>query len=138
MRILSLDLGVKSLGVCVSDASNIIAIPLENFMFEREDWNTAANRVKELVEEHNVGTVLLGHPLRTDGDKSEMTYMSEAFFELLKNELSIEIKLFDERFSTQRGVELLKNKYSDPVKVAEYKDMAAAYVMLVDYLMYNS
>lgn len=138
MRILSLDLGSKSLGVCVSDPSNIIAIPLENFMFEREDWETASNRVVDLVKEHNVGTVLLGHPLRTDGQKSEMTLVAEMFFEILKEKLEIKVKLFDERFSTKRGIELLQNKYNDPEKVNQYKDMAAAYVMLVDYLMYNS
>lgn len=138
MRIISLDLGVKSLGVCVTDPSNIIAIPLENFMFEREDWEVAANRVVEIVNEYNVGTVLLGHPLRTDGLKSEMTIMSEEFFEILKDKLDIKVKLFDERFSTQRGVELLRNKYKDENKVKELKDMAAAYVMLVDYLMYNN
>ncbi len=138
MRVLSLDLGVISLGVCVSDPSNIIAIPIENFMFEREDYETAANRVVELVKEYDVTTVLLGHPLRTDGEKSESTLMAESFYELLKTKLDINIKLFDERFSTKRGVELLMNKYNDAAKVSEYKDMAAAYVMLVDYLLYNS
>lgn len=138
MRILSLDLGSKSLGVCVSDPSNIIAIPIENYMFEREDWETASNRVVDLVKEYNVGTVLLGHPLRTDGQKSEMTLISEMFFEMLKSKLDIKVKLFDERFSTKRGIELLQNKYNDQEKVNQYKDMAAAYVMLVDYLMYNS
>ncbi len=138
MRILSLDLGIKSLGVCVSDPSNIIAIPLENFMFEREKWEVAINRVVELTKEYNIGTILLGHPLRTDGQKSEMTLMVESFYELLKNKVDAKVKLFDERFSTQRGVELLMNKYNDKEKVTEYKDMAAAYVMLVDYLLYNS
>ncbi len=138
MRILSLDLGIKSLGVCVSDPSNIIAIPLENYMFEREDWDAAAKRVVELTQEYNVGVVLLGHPLRTDGAKSEMTLIAEEFFELLKSKLEIKVRLFDERFSTKRGIELLENKYNDPEKVKQYKDMAAAYVMLVDYLMYNN
>ncbi len=138
MRILSLDLGIKSLGVCVSDPSNIIAIPVENYMFEREEWDSAANRVVELVNEYNVGVVLLGHPLRTDGAKSEMTLISEEFFELLKSKLEIIVKLFDERFSTKRGIELLQNKYNDSEKVKQHKDMAAAYVMLVDYLMYNN
>lgn len=138
MRILSLDLGIKSLGVCVSDNSNIIAIPIENFMFEREDWESALDRVLELVSEYNVGTILLGHPLRTDGQKSDMTFKVESFYELLKKRLDIKIKLFDERFSTKRGKELLENKYKDKAKVAELKDMAAAYVMLVDYLTYNN
>ncbi len=138
MRILSLDLGVRSLGICVSDPSNIIAIPVENYIFEREDWDAALKKVKEMVEEYNVSTVLLGHPMRTDGLKSEMTLVAEHFFELLKENLKeIKIKLFDERYSTKRGIELLENKYKDKQKVMELKDMAAAYVMLIDYLVYN-
>ncbi len=139
MRILSLDLGIRSLGICVSDPSNIIAIPVENYIFEREDWNAALNKVIEMVEKYNVKTVLLGHPLRTDGQKSDITIMVEDFYELLKENITqSQIKLFDERYSTKRGIELLENKYNDKQKVLEYKDMAAAYVMLIDYLMFNS
>ncbi len=138
MRVLSLDLGSKSLGVCVSDQSNIIAIPVENYIIKEDDWEDASNRVVELIEEYNVGVVLLGHPLRTDGGKSEMTYKSEDFFEILKSKTDVKIKLFDERFSTQRGLELLRNKYNNEEEVAKYKDMAAAYVMLIDYLSFNN
>ena len=136
MRILSLDLGIKSLGVCVTDPSNTIVIPIENFMFERNDFKTASNHVLELVNKYKVGIVLLGYPLRTDGQKSDATYMSELFFEILQKKLNVTIKLFDESFSTKRGMELLKNKYKDPKKIKENKDMAAAYIMLNDYLTY--
>ncbi len=137
MRILSLDLGLASLGICVSDPSNIIAIPVENFRFEREDWDSALNKVLTLIEEYNIGKILLGHPLRTDGTKSDTTLMAENFFDLLKSKTDVKVKLFDERYSTKRGIELLKNKYNNPEELAKHKDMAAAYVMLVDYLMYN-
>ena len=138
MRILSLDLGIKSLGISVSDPSNIIAIPLENYIFERGDFNYPLKKVKDLVEEYNIKTILLGHPLRTDGLKSEATEMSEHFFEMLNKEIkSVKIKLYDERFSTQRGIELLKNKYKDPKKIRELKDMVASYTMLIDFLAYN-
>lgn len=136
MRIISLDLGSKSLGVCLSDKTGIIATPLENFMFESGDYDTAANRILEIVDEYEVELVLLGHPLRQDGTKSDMTLVAEDFFEKLKRTISnVEIKLIDERYSTQRGVELLKQKYgNDEQKLKNNKDMAAAYVMLYDYL----
>ena len=139
MRILSLDLGIRSLGICISDESNIIAIPLENYIFERGNFDLPLKKVQSLVKEYNIGTILLGHPMRTDGLKSEATEMAEYFFEMLNKELSkINIKLYDERFSTKRGIELLKNKYKDPNKIRELKDMAAAYTMLIDFLAYNS
>lgn len=135
MRILSLDLGTKSLGVCVSDETNIIAIPVENFLFEEGKYSLAIERVEKLVKEYEIGTVLVGHPKRQDGTKSEMTLIAESFHQTLTNLLPrIKIKLFDERYSTQRGIELLEQKYSDKDKIKEMKDMAAAYIMLNDYL----
>lgn len=135
MRILSLDLGTKSLGICISDEMNIIAIPLENFIFEENDYKVAVQRVEELYKEYEIGTILVGHPKRQDGTKSEMTLKAESFQKTLTSILPrATVKLFDERYSTLRGVELLKQKISDPEEIKKNKDMAAAYVMLVDYL----
>ena len=41
MRILSLDLGIKSMGACISDKLNIIPTPLENFFFKENHFNEA-------------------------------------------------------------------------------------------------
>ncbi|BDU67626.1 MAG: putative pre-16S rRNA nuclease [Candidatus Tyloplasma litorale] len=139
MRILSLDLGSKSLGISISDESNIIAIPLENFTFEKNNYQSALKKILDLTKTYKIYKILLGYPLRTDGKKSEMTFAVEKFNEALKKILDDEIiiKLFDERFSTKRGIELLKmnNKYKKNIN--EYKDMAASYVMLVDYLNHH-
>ncbi len=136
MRVLSLDLGTKSLGSCISDKSNLIAVPLENFLFEENVYKDALERVVEIVEEYSITLILLGHPKRQDGTKSEMTIVAEEFFEKIKNILpDVEIKLFDERYTTQRGIQLIESKYKgDKEKIKELKDMAAAYVMLTDYL----
>ncbi len=138
MRILSLDLGVKSLGFCVSDEKNIIAIPLENFIFERNDFDQALKRVVYWVEKYDVGKILLGYPLKTNGKETEITFIVKDFCEKIKEKLNIEIKLYDERFSTQRGIELLKRKYKDKNKIKELKDLAASYIMLNDYLIFNN
>lgn len=135
MRIISIDLGEISLGVAITDKTNTIATPLENYMFKREDYEQAANRVVEIVNEYDVTEILLGHPLRVDGTKSDATLMAENFFELLKQKLdNVNIRLFDERFTTKRGLEILEAKYKDPEELKKYKDMAAAFVMLQDYI----
>lgn len=136
MRVLSLDLGTKSLGSCVSDEMNLIAMPIENFMFDNEDYNLAFNRVSELVAKYNVKTIVLGYPKNGDGTRSFMTQVVEDFKEIIEKHLTnVNVKLIDERFTTKRGMKLLENKYKgDKEKIKEYKDMAAAYVMLSDYL----
>jgi len=139
MRILSLDLGIKSMGICITDELNIIAIPLKNFFFEERNFDEAINILKDITKKYKIGTILLGYPLKVGGQKSEITLIVEEFYKNLKKEfINIKIKLYDERFTTQRGIELLKQKYKDSNKVALYKDMAAAYVMLFDYLTYNN
>lgn len=136
MRILAIDLGIKSLGTCVSDESNSIAIPVENYIFDREDYPSAIERVIELVDKYKVTKILLGYPLKTTGKKSEATFMVDNFYSLLMNRTQgIKVTLVDERYSTKRGIELLSTKY-DKHKVIELKDMAAAYVMLYDHLLF--
>ncbi len=107
-----------------------IAIKIER-QHRGEIWEA-----EELVKEYNVELILLGYPLKTNGEKSDMAYLVEDFNELLKDKIDVKIKLFDERFSTKRGIELLENKYKDKETVLKYKDMASAYVMLVDYLSF--
>ena len=135
MRIASLDLGVKSMGICISDEMKVIAIPLENFTFEHGDLNKPISRVLKLIEEYNdIEEIIIGNPKKEDGTKANISDFIESFVEKLKLKTSIKIKYFDERYSTKRGVELLESKYKDKDKIKEMKDMAAAYIMLTDYL----
>ena len=142
MRIIALDLGEKSLGICISDELQIIPIPLENYFFDRFDFNQASIHILDLVKKcKNINLILLGYPVKIDGQTSEATKNVEIFYSCLKsiikkNNLNIKIKYFDERFSTKRAIELLKNKYSNK-DIKNNKDMASAYIMLYDYLNSN-
>ncbi len=135
MRIISLDLGIKSMGICISDESQIIAIPVENYVFDSGDIEKPVKRIKELIEQYkNVEEIIIGFPRKEDGSKATISDFIEEFKERLSKETDIKIKYIDERYSTQRGIELLEKKYKDKDKIKEMKDVAAAYVMLTDYL----
>ncbi len=141
MRIISLDLGEKSLGICISDELGIIPIPVENYIFERNNFKVASKHIIELLVKYkNVNTVLLGFPLRTDGKKSDATRNVELFNKILdemlikNNFFDVKIKKQDERYTTQRGLELLANKHKSKEEMKKYKDLASSYVMLFDYL----
>ena len=133
-RVAALDLGELSLGICVSDEMQIIPIPVENYIFERFNLDMAFQRVVDLLEQYkDIELILLGYPLRTDGDKSAATLLVEDFNELLSN-LSVKIRLVDETNSTKNGIEMLQNTIKDKEKIKELKDVAAAYIILKDYL----
>ncbi|NOQ50109.1 MAG: Holliday junction resolvase RuvX [Mycoplasmataceae bacterium] len=137
MRYLSLDLGIKSCGICVSDPTNIIPVPVENFMFPRGDFLTALYQVKFYVEKYKITTIILGYPIRTDGKKSQATIQVEEFKTLLENafDKKIKIELIDETNSTKRGLELLARTKKSPENLKNKKDVMAAYIIMQDFLM---
>ncbi len=135
MRVLSLDLGIKSLGIAISDPTNLIAIPKENFIFERERIDLPLEKVKEYLQQYEIDLVLLGLPLRTTGELATIALFIEQFAVELRQ--IVKVKLVDERFSTKRALELFtsdKNKNKNKKKFEQEKDMWAAYFLLKDYL----
>lgn len=133
-RVISLDLGEKSIGICISDKTNTIPIPLKNYFFDRKNYEQAFKILEDLLKEFNdVNLILLGYPLRLNGEVSTFALEVKNFYNLLKKRLNknIKVKLYDERFTTKIALnELLKN-YQEPKKL---KDVASAYIILYDYL----
>ncbi|MEQ1627435.1 MAG: Holliday junction resolvase RuvX, partial [Nitrospira sp.] len=64
-RILALDHGTKRIGVALSDELGWTAQPLETY--ERQTLELDIAHILDLVKNHEVGTVLLGLPLRLNG-----------------------------------------------------------------------
>ncbi len=136
--IIALDLGIKSIGVAISDETKTIAIPYKNILFKTGNAQEAISIIKDLVEDKNLSIILIGYPVKTDGSRATIL----DFIDIVINKLEVELpnkKIIkvDERFSTKRGIELIEKKYKGKKKVKEFKDMAAAYVLLNDYLLYN-
>ena len=69
MPYLGLDLGSKTLGVSISDKSNIISSPLEVIRYEKEE--ELFNRLREIIEEKNITKIILGNPLNMNGTESK-------------------------------------------------------------------
>ena len=56
MRYLGLDLGVKTLGVAISDKTNTLASPLTLIEFERENYDEAIDKLLKIIEEYKSET----------------------------------------------------------------------------------
>ena len=133
-RIAALDLGEKSLGICITDEMQIIPIPIENYIFERNNLDQAKRRVLDLIDEYkDIELILLGYPLRTDGLKSAATLLSEEFMDKL-SDIGVKVIHVDETNSTKEGIEMLSQTIKNKDKIKELKDVAAAYIILRDYL----
>ena len=130
MRILALDLGIKTLGISISDDLQIIAQPLENYFFEEGSLSLPLEKVQYYLDKYNVELVLLGYPLKTTGEKATITFFIEHFHIKLKK--IVKVRLVDERYSTKRSLDLIpKNKRED---FKSKKDLLASWIILNDYL----
>lgn len=138
MRVISLDLGTKTCGFAISDINQILANPLENYSYSKNDFMQVINRLKYWFNEYNneISTIVIGYPTNTIGAKTNMTNYVERFVEKIKNVnlFTVDIILYDERFSTKMGSALLMDLGIKNSTRRKYKDMMAAYIILDNYL----
>ena len=69
MRYLGLDLGTRTLGIAISDRSNLIASSLEVLRFENEDYDSLLEKVK-LIRKNAKEKVFVTNALRALADVS--------------------------------------------------------------------
>ena len=132
MRILALDLGEKRIGVAISDALNIIAQGEETI--ERKNDKDTINKIKELIERHDIKKIIVGMPINMNGTKGDKARYSEEFAAILKKETSISIELVDERLTTKQGERMLIEADVSRKKRKRSIDKIAAQLILQSYM----
>lgn len=101
-KILGLDLGSRTCGIAMSDMLGMIAHGVETFRFKDNDYLTCAKYIKEIVEQNNIRTIVLGLPKHMNGDIGERGEISISFKKKLEDMIDdIEVILIDERLSTK-------------------------------------
>lgn len=98
MRVLALDYGAARTGVAVSDATGMLARPVE--VIERAARDAGLDRVAALVAEHDAERVVVGLPLTLRGERGRQARETERFVERLRASLDVPVETFDERFTT--------------------------------------
>ena len=134
-RILGLDHGDRRIGLALSDPLQIIAKP-----FETIDLKFAKNifdLLNSIIKEQNVEKIIVGYPITLKNKFSIQTKKVLKFVELLKKNVQIEVKLYDERLTSQIAQ---KSLIMQGVKTGHNKedvDKTAAAVFLQNYLDEN-
>jgi len=133
MRIMALDLGTKTIGVAVSDATCLIARGVETI--RRAGTVKDFARLTELIAAEEVDTIVLGYPKNMNGTIGERAKNSEAFGALLQEHFPRQkIVLWDERLSTVAAEKVLISADLQRKKRRKIIDMMAAVVILQNYL----
>lgn len=134
-RYLGLDLGIKSLGIAVSDKTNTLATPVETFSFAKEDYDSALKKVEELVKTYAITDIILGLPKNMDNSLGFAAKRSIHFKTKLEKSIdNVEVHLFDERLSTVEALNILKENNVKKINKKNVVDTVSANIILENYL----
>ena len=130
-RVLGLDLGDSRIGVAISDGGRQLAVPLGTV---RTGAPQDVKAIADLVTEHGVTLVVVGHPLLLSGEAGERAHLAELFAEALRAILPVEDLLQDERLSTAEAERALRETGASGRDRRRSVDRSAATVILQAWL----
>lgn len=131
-RILALDVGHKRIGVALSDPLHITAQGLTTLTRRSLDKDLQA--IKELVEAHDVESVIVGMPVRLNGSLGPEATAMMKFVDELKAALPCPVNPWDERFTTVQAEQALLEGNVRRSKRKTLRDQVAATLLLQNYL----
>ncbi len=133
MRIMAIDYGQKKVGIAMSDELGVISQPL--MTLRAKSQKEFIKRLKFIIKEYNVGLVLIGNPLSHSGESTPISQKIHGFVKDLEKSIAVEVKLWDERFTSRYASRILKEKgLQQKGKI----DQIAASLMLEEYLKTHS
>lgn len=132
MRVLSLDIGNKRIGIALSDALGFTAQPLDTLYRKTEDDDF--EQIKKIAQDMSVTEIIVGLPLNMDGTIGLRAKDAYDFVEKLKKKLELPIKLWDERLTTLEANRILIKADISRKKRKKLDDKLAAQLILQNYL----
>ena len=140
MSILCLDVGTKRIGIAKGDELGLAAHPLT--VVVRKNLKSDLRTIAELCLEHSVSLIVVGLPLDQEskiGDSAEkIVRFVDIMDKTLKEAgLEIEIKTWDERYSTAEAEEMLIEADLSRARRREVIDKVAASLILRDYMLHH-
>jgi len=116
----------------MSDELGMIAQPIGFLAAEPETELLAG--IQKLVEEHQVGEILVGMPRNMDGSYGPAADRVREFITLLEATVQVPIKTWDERLTTAQAQRVLLQGNVRRKKRQKKVDQTAAAILLQSYL----
>mgnify|MGYP001246576179 FL=1 len=131
-RILAIDYGDVRIGLAMSDLMQIIAKPYKTI--KNTDRNEIFIQLENIIEENNIGKIIVGLPITLKGGHSEQTNKVLSFVKELKLYMKIDIDTYDERLSSFQAKKSLILQGIKTGHNKEQIDQTAAAIFLQGYL----
>ena len=105
MRVLGVDLGLRRLGLALSDPGEVMATPMQSLVVS--SVRNAPAAVAKAAREAEAEAVVVGVPLGLEGEEARAEVRRvERFATALRRELGIPVHLVDESFSSREAEEV--------------------------------
>jgi putative holliday junction resolvase len=131
-RLIGLDIGSKTIGLALSDATRVVASPLETIW--RQKFTADATRLLELVAAHEVCGLVIGLPLNMDGSEGPRCQSSRSFARNLERlpgkREGLIMTFWDERLTTAAAERTLLEADMSRKRRSEVIDKMAAALIL--------
>ena len=135
VRFIGLDLGSKRIGVSICDEKQSIATPFKTI--NKTNTNELIDELKVIVEENNIGGIIVGNPVNMDGTLGRSSQSVNDVASNISKSIDLPVILWDERLSTVGAFNLsslLDVNVSKRVKTIDQN--AAAFILqgAIDFL----
>lgn len=136
-RLMALDIGVKTIGVALSDETQTIASPHKT-LWRQAGKRKDAQALSDLISQHQVSALIVGIPLQFDGTLGAQALFVQDFVATLRNYIRIPIHFQDESLSTWEAEQPLIELGRTRQERKEIIDSLAASLILQRWLEIQS
>lgn len=135
-RLLALDLGMKHVGVAVSDELQFTVRPVT--VLERRGWKKFLKQIIAFLDEFDAVGLVLGLPYNTDGTESEMSTEARRLARNFSLSVNVPVFLHDERLTSYEAKGYLTKLGLSEKEIWERVDSEAAAIILSDFLSFRN
>jgi putative Holliday junction resolvase len=128
-KVLGLDFGTKYIGIALSDPFKSIAFP-----YGKIEPDKAIAKIKEILGEESIESIVLGLPRALKGNETAMTGLVKEFRQELEKHVTVPIIFQDERLTSSFVGKQLTAQGVNQKKQREIKDALEATQILQGYL----
>jgi putative Holliday junction resolvase len=132
MRVMALDVGDKNIGVAVSDALLLTAQGRPTL--QRTSWEADLRQLRAMVEENEIGEIVVGHPLHMGGGAGAQAKKTVSFGNKLGKSLGLPVVFWDERLTSFAAEQHLEEMGLNWRERRKHVDRVAAILILQSYL----
>jgi putative holliday junction resolvase len=135
-RVAGIDYGTVRIGVAITDASRILASPLENY--NRRSLDADADYFRRLTVQEQIAGFVVGLPVHGNGRESQKSAEARGFGQWLHEITGRPVTFYDERFTSFQAAQLLGGAALTKKRRRKRLDKVAAQIILESFLESHS